>query len=872
MGDEELKVALANAHQAFREGKLKEAERILLRLPQDNMKIKHNLAAVQYLLDVLDAETTISILEADLHPAYRSRASSLWTMHKALEMAATAADDAKGGSKEKNGERIPDFALLYEGHETAIYNLATILARCGHAYDASVLLRRLLQLGKNVEKGVLGRSLCLFHALTSSSVMHRSGTCEDEAADAALENNTLNLIMEVEEEHDTNSSAKSAPGKENVKEHILQLFSYISDSNVLVEAIKDIQHPMEKAMALNNLGAFAIKDKKPYVAILCFQKAEELMLHSTSKGMPPSPFSTFSLSSSPAALHGSTMAATPATTNSATGSIGNSSTIRSDGSVGDCMRLKQRLLLLPIRYNAGLCALLREEFDRAIQHLLSVQESMKSSPVFWVRLGEAALGELQKHKRELQQREYTKRQCTFSQLIHCGHVYENFEFLLLPNAQMQPGPFQELCATPPLWPLSSSSISSSHHSSGAMRDKTTPGGSSDGKRYPHGSENGNEMNPLGQLLGGGNTSNNSSHSKSGNNSKSSTLFSPPLNRIVTEGGEDGVKATTSMIPPKGEKREECNEVKNEKGGEKEEEQEEERAKLADKCNTMEGLASVALQNALFLLIPPGFTYANARTAFPSQETLLSYALLYWTCLELHRENYTAVEVIGQALLEWNEVSPSSPTTMTTTNRNQSPASSRLPPNLHATLLCYLVEALVHLNVPEKAMRVLRTCQPSCLITGTHSNSLPLTAASGGGGTSSSAATSGAGFSSGGGTFAGGGSNSPHHTLSSLGIEGSHRSSSFMVDHGPDVAQRSRVEVLLLHAASTQILCGAWPQAASTMECLISKIFDSAPAGATEFKPEADALFVYQLLCIFLELAQGKQAEAAELLQKLRWSI
>lgn len=564
MSEEVIKTQLSAAHQAFNEGKFREAEQILHKLPQDSLKVQHNLVAVQYLLGELEAEKAIAQLEVGLiDPKAREEGASY------------------------NNNKVP-VTLKYVGHETALYNLATVCARAGHPHKALAVLRGLLELEGKLDLEILGKCVCLFHTLTASGSLGKRQISE---SDAALEDNAMKVIVS-----DTVESNKE------VKAKALRLFSYVSESNTLVDAMKTITNPVEKSMCLNNLGAFSLKERKPYVATLCFSKAREVM------SAQPNHF-----------------------------------------------------MLQPIRYNAGLCALLREEHEQAIEHFLSVQEAMKTSPVYWVRVGEAALGVLHKQKRASLQEEYARRQATYSHLLHEGHMYENFEFLMLPNAVLTSGPSQE--------------------------SATTTAGASE----------------------------------------------------------------------------------------------------------MELLAATALQNALFLLVPPGKTYAAARAAAPHNEILLSYALLYWACLELHRHNYTAVEVIGHSLLDLYDRHPP-------------------PANLHVTLLSYLVEALVHLNQPEKAMKILRKCQPISFITG------------------------------------------------SSGTDQT------------DVAQRSRVEVLLIQVAITQILSGAWSHANNTMEFLIAKIFDSAPAGATEFQPEADAFFAYQMLAIFLELAQGKQSEAAALLGKVHWSI
>ncbi|AIO02755.1 CCR4-NOT transcription complex subunit 10, putative [Leishmania panamensis] len=207
---------------------------------------------------------------------------------------------------------------------------------------------------------------------------------------------------------------------------------------------------------------------------------------------------------------------------------------------------------------------------------------------------------------------------------------------------------------------------------------------------------------------------------------------------------------------------------------------------------LEQIATAAVQNALFLLVPKGHTFCSAVEAFPHEEALLQYAMLYWVALELSRRNYMAAAEAGQEMLNGHE-------------------RHLLPPNLHATLLIYVVEALVHLNDPDRAMKVLRRTSLSSLVSG--SNNDPV-----------------------------------------------------------DAAQRSRVEALFVNLTISHILTGSWNQAHSIMESLLRKIYEVAPAGTAEYTPERDTMFTYCILEVFLELAQGNQEKAAEWMLKITWSI
>ncbi|KAG5465936.1 hypothetical protein CUR178_00651 [Leishmania enriettii] len=207
---------------------------------------------------------------------------------------------------------------------------------------------------------------------------------------------------------------------------------------------------------------------------------------------------------------------------------------------------------------------------------------------------------------------------------------------------------------------------------------------------------------------------------------------------------------------------------------------------------LEQIATAAVQNALFLLVPKGHTFSSVVEAFPHEEALLQYAMLYWVALELSRRNYMAAAEAGQELLNAHERHP-------------------LPSNLHATLLIYVVEALVHLNDQDRAMKVLRRASLSSLVTGSSSDPL-------------------------------------------------------------DAAQRSRIEALFVNLTISHILTGSWNQAHSIMESLMRKIYEAAPASAADYTPERDTMFAYCILEVFLELAQGNQEKAAEWMSKITWSI
>ncbi|KPI90529.1 hypothetical protein ABL78_0289 [Leptomonas seymouri] len=552
-----IKMRLAEARSAFDAGNYSEAEKVLRAMPQEDMKVQHNLVTVRYLQNQLTGEQALSALRAS----------------------------ADGNGEDPN-LKAPGLMLQYEGHETAVYNQALLFARSGQAHEAVLLLRRILEHADDVALPTLVYSVCLFNALTNT--LRKSPARMTNRNDEDLVQRVLKMCME----------------KLNSEPELMKLMSSaFADSSSLHDIFKDCESDTAKqAVYLNNLGVFSLIEDKLNVASLCFAKAE----------------------------------ATAATEQTG------------------------KHYVAPIQYNVGLCALLREDYEGALQEFITVQDAMKASPVFWVRCAQAAVSFVQQEARKQRRFEYERQQNAYRALLQSGKVYTNFEFLLLPSATSVPGP-------------------------------------------------------------------------------------------VTDAAKDLPSMTA-----------------------------------------VEQIAATAVQNAVFLLVPKGHTFSSVVEAFPHEEALLQYAVLYWIALELSRRNYIAAAEAGQELLNAHERHP-------------------LPPNLHATLLIYVVEALVHLNDPERAMKILRRASLSALVTGSASDPV-------------------------------------------------------------DAAQRSRVEALFVNLTVSHILTGSWNQAHSIMESLLRKIYDAAPACTAEFTPERDTMFAYCTLEVFLELAQGNQEKAAEWMSKITWSI
>ncbi|KAH8620668.1 hypothetical protein ERJ75_000044200 [Trypanosoma vivax] len=209
---------------------------------------------------------------------------------------------------------------------------------------------------------------------------------------------------------------------------------------------------------------------------------------------------------------------------------------------------------------------------------------------------------------------------------------------------------------------------------------------------------------------------------------------------------------------------------------------------------LESLACTAVQNALHLLLPEHHTAASAIEAFPYNAQLIHFALFYWCALEITRKNYAVVANVGYDLLSLHERRP-------------------LSPNLHAALLSYMVEALVYLNEPDRALKVARRSSLSSLVLNSSVEQL-------------------------------------------------------------DSYQKSRVEALFINVAITHIANGSWNQATSVVESLLAKIHEGRAAKEDENSITTpggqEALLAYHLLVIFLELAQGNQEKAQETLQHVSW--
>ena len=296
---ESIQARLAEAKTAFDAGNYSEVEKVLRAMPQEDMKVQHNLVTVRYLQGQLTGEQALSALRAS----------------------------ADGNGEDPN-LKAPGLMLQYEGHETAVYNQALLFARSGQAHEAVLLLRRILEHADDVALPTLVYSVCLFNTLTKP--MRKTPARTANRNDEDLVQKVLKTCME----------------KLNSEPELMKLMSAaFADSSSLQDSFKDCENDsVKQAVYLNNLGVFSLTEDKLNVASLCFAKAEAAAAAATN----------------PSGKH----------------------------------------YVVPIQYNLGLCALLREDYEGALQEFLTVQDAMKASAVFWVRCAEAAVSCVQQEARK----------------------------------------------------------------------------------------------------------------------------------------------------------------------------------------------------------------------------------------------------------------------------------------------------------------------------------------------------------------------------------------------------------------------------------------------------------------------------------------
>ena len=92
-----------------------------------------------------------------------------------------------------------------------------------------------------------------------------------------------------------------------------------------------------------------------------------------------------------------------------------------------------------IAYNAGICAIARGENEAALSSLLSAAESMKGSPLLWLRLAQASVGILQELSGEACLEAYEKEQSEIAAKLAQGGsssiIAPGFQLLQIPSSK-----------------------------------------------------------------------------------------------------------------------------------------------------------------------------------------------------------------------------------------------------------------------------------------------------------------------------------------------------------------------------------------------------------------------------------------------------
>ena len=92
------------------------------------------------------------------------------------------------------------------------------------------------------------------------------------------------------------------------------------------------------------------------------------------------------------------------------------------------------LTLHSVLYNAGVCALLRKEYGAAVKALLLTQQSMKGSPLLWLRVAQSAIGVHQHYSNAAIATAYADEQNKMAaEMAKRGRLLPAFQLLQLPS-------------------------------------------------------------------------------------------------------------------------------------------------------------------------------------------------------------------------------------------------------------------------------------------------------------------------------------------------------------------------------------------------------------------------------------------------------
>lgn len=228
MSDDAVQLRLQEASRLFQNRNYAECESTLRSIANKDPKIRHNIAIAHYLAKGGDVRSTI----ADLR-------------------------------REDGSSTV---SLEYEGHETAHYNRAVLLAYNGRCEEAAATLRELLQLHNSIAVPVLGRALCLFQLVTNESTVAQKSIVKKPTVAAQRSKSDDDLVARIVSQYMVEFKKDPHVAK------MLQM-TFATDGSALHDLFKSGASPAERAVYYNDLGILAMGEGKLNVAALYFTKA-----------------------------------------------------------------------------------------------------------------------------------------------------------------------------------------------------------------------------------------------------------------------------------------------------------------------------------------------------------------------------------------------------------------------------------------------------------------------------------------------------------------------------------------------------------------------------------------------------------------------
>eukprot|EP00744_Colponema_vietnamica_P004075 GILI01006143.1.p1 GENE.GILI01006143.1~~GILI01006143.1.p1 ORF type:complete len:598 (+),score=130.90 GILI01006143.1:127-1920(+) len=341
MAEEVTEAKLVEANAQFMKRNFEETLKILSSCPPDDIKVKHNVAIVQYMQKGGNVKDVLAVLEsvpADL-------------VAPITEKGAKAVPETVGASL------LEDF--VYDGHEGAHYNRAVVLLHNGFVEKSISILRELATREPPVSPEIQVRSALLLQVATPALNKKKTRTRADEDLISKVFEQNIKLIQ-------ANTSLK----------RMFQL-AFCDNSNLHDWYRDSSKSASDRVTYYNNLGTLAMNEGKENLAAIYFSNALKNINEND--------------------------------TNS-------------------------ELVLHSVLYNAGVCALLRKEYNAAVKSLLLTQESMKGSPILWLRVAQAALGVHSGFATTSVAEAYAESQNAIAEtLAKSGRILPGFQLLQVPS-------------------------------------------------------------------------------------------------------------------------------------------------------------------------------------------------------------------------------------------------------------------------------------------------------------------------------------------------------------------------------------------------------------------------------------------------------